>query len=246
MVSRSRGARGSSTQGWSPGWKCLVATAAVGSPYAPQVAALRRARCQFRNLSEWTGLISGPVLEAYARFSPAIVLDMGANPALKDAVLTYAVQPVFHLVHMVETYLGADSDGPALLADLDRSIDQYVADVTEAGGPALALQVAATAASLTGRQVGSDRKSAPVAPGGLQMPRDLFRYLASAITSSGGETTGFAWAFEGLGLFLRQAAAKLGEAVSIAPDFPHAFGAWLRAPIPPGARLNVTDARPRS
>jgi hypothetical protein len=228
-------------EGWSP--DCIVATAAVGSPHAPRVAALRRAKREYRSLSLWANLLAEPVLEAYDRFSPMVVVDMLAHPALRDAMLLYAVYPVFHMVHMVETYLGADADSPALMAELDRSMGQYVSELAAAGGPAPALTEAAEAAFLASRQVGTDRKPTSVDPSRLQMPRDLFSYLAAAITSSGDGTTGFACAFEGLGLFLRQA-ARFEEGMRIAPDFVRELGVWLaRLPFPTDDQQSILDAR---
>ncbi|MGB7926385.1 MAG: hypothetical protein WCF57_24300 [Pyrinomonadaceae bacterium] len=225
-------------------WDCIVATAAVGSPHAPRVEELRRARREYRNLSLWATLISEPVLDTYRKFSPSVVRDMHADPALRRAMLLYAVQPVFHLVQMTEAYLRADSDSPELMAELDRSVDEYIADLAEVGASTLTLTSAAKDAFLAGRALGSDRVGTPVGPNRREMPGHLFGYLAATIASKGEETTGFAWAFEGIDLFLRQAAARSADGEAITPEFLSALGAWLaRLPIPPNALLSIADAR---
>lgn len=84
---------------------------------------------------------------------------------------------------------------------------------------------------------------APAAPPAGRLPRDLFPYLASAFGKDGGQTTAFAWAFEGLALLLRQAVDRLADGACIDATFLRALGGWDgRFPVPPHARLTMADA----
>ncbi|MFD8006988.1 hypothetical protein [Streptomyces mirabilis] len=227
---------------WGLGKVCMVATAAAGSSHAPQVAALRRARDEFRSLGRWAEAISDPVLAAYAKFSPAVVRDMQADPALRVAVLRYAVEPSFHLLNMVDAFLGVRSDSPELQTRLNACIDQFASKMAGWGQNASSLQATAGAATCASQRL----MSAPVspAPASRDWPRDLYPYLASAIASGGGDTSGFAWAFEGLALLFHLASAKCTTACEADPDLPSALGAWLaRLPIPTDAQLTLPEAR---
>lgn len=229
--------------GWSPGWKCAVATAALGSPDAQEVVELRRARDEYRNLSLWTAMIAGPALQLYGKFSADVVRDMQNDPMLREAMLLYAVQPAVHLLHIAETYLAAETDTPGLVASLDGSFADYVSELARAGGSALALRDAGEGASMASRLLAAD-DSASFTPAGHQLPRDLFPYLAGALSRNGGRTTAFAWAFEGLALFLRHAAARFADGARIEAEFLRALSGWVaRLPLPPHAQLTISDAR---
>jgi len=225
-------------------WDCIVASAAVGSPHAPQVEELRRARREYRSLSLWATLISEPVLDLYRKFSPGVVRDMNTDPALRQAMLLYAVQPIFHLVQIAESYLRAEADDDELMAALDRSVGEYVADLSKAGVSPRTLATAAEGAAFAARALGADRAAAAVHASHGEMPGDLYGYLASTIAPKGSEAVGYAWAFEGIALFLGQAVAKGVDQRGVTPAFLDALGAWLaRLPIPTGALLSIADAR---
>lgn len=231
--------------GWSPGWKCTaaVATAALGSPDAQEIVELRRARHEYRNLSLWTAMIADPALNLYGKFSPGVVRDMQNDPLLLKTMLLYAVQPTVHLLHIAETYLAAETDTSELAANLDRSFADYVSELARAGGSALALRDAGEGASMASRLLAAgDSVSLP--PAGDQLPHDLFPYLAGAVGKYGGPTTAFAWAFEGLALFLRHAAARFADGACVEAEFLHALGGWAaRLPMPPHTQLTISDAR---
>jgi hypothetical protein len=226
---------------WGLGRLCLVATAATGSQHSPQVAALRRARSEYRDLSLWTSLVAGPMLDAYRQFSPNIVRAMDDDPALKDAVLTYAIQPAFHLVKLVEAYLEANADTSELLAHIDLSLTEYASEVEQAGGTAETLSVAAEEAISASRYL---RNELTLPTCHFVWPRDLYRYLATAITSSGVQNSGFAWALEGVELILRQGADRLWGKGTVPLSFARELGAWLaRFPISADAPLSIPVAR---
>jgi hypothetical protein len=220
-----------------------VATAALGSPDAQEIVELRRARHKYRNLSLWTALIAEPALQLYGKFSAGVVRDVQNDPMLREAMLLYAVQPTAHLLHIAETYLAAETDTPELVANLDRSFADYVSELARAGGSALALKDASEGASMASRLLAADH-SASITPAGHQLPRDLFPYLAGVLSKNGGRTTAFAWAFEGLALFLRHAAARFADGACIEAKFLRALGGWAaRLPMPPHAQLTISDAR---
>jgi hypothetical protein len=182
------------------------------------------------------------MLDAYASFSPAIVRDMDADPALKDAVLTYVVQPVVTLVRLVDLYVQVASDTSDLLDALDQSVVQYAAEVAGAGGSADAL--AATGAPLGSAAITKGPETVGLHRDRFRWPRDLYSYLASVIRSNGRDAPGFPWALEGVRLVRRHATERWNDGARITPEFPHALGAWLaRVPIPADALLNLTDAR---
>jgi hypothetical protein len=225
-------------------WDCIVASAAVGSPHASLVGELRRARREYRSLSLWATLISEPVLDLYRKFSPNVVRDMNRDPALRQAMLLYAVQPMFHLVQIAESYLRAEADDDELMAVLDQSVDEYVADLSRAGVSPCTLADVTEGAAFAARAFGAGRAAAAVHASRGKMPGDLYGYLASTIASKESETVGYAWAFEGIELFLGQAAARGAAQRGITPAFLEALGAWLaRLPIPTGALLSIAEAR---
>jgi hypothetical protein len=188
-------------------------------------------------------MIAGPALQLYGKFSIGVVRDMQNDPTLREAMLLYAVQPAVHLLHIAETYLAAEADTPELVANLDRSFADYVSELAHAGGSALALRDAAEGASLASRLLTAD-DSTSFTPAGHQLPRDLFPYLAGALGRNGDRTTAFAWAFEGLALFLRHAAARFADGARIEAGFLRALGEWAaRLPLPPHAQLTISDAR---
>jgi hypothetical protein len=228
-------------QGFS--WDCIVATAAVGSPHSPKVTTLRRAKREYRGMSEWARLISEPVLESYGSFSPGVVQDMQAHPELKSAMLLYAVQPAFYLFSMVEQYLAAERDDAQLGAQLGAQLQRYAAELRAGGGSAETLAAAADAASRAGERVSSRHTvSRPQIPGLAQQPAVVFDYLASVIDAGPAAAAGIAWALEGLWLFLRQAAAVFAQPVDISDEFLRALGAWLaRLPVPLSADLNLSN-----
>jgi hypothetical protein len=231
--------------GWSPGWKCpmAVATATLGSPEAPQITELRRARQQYRNMSLWAALMAEPALEAYRKFSPHVVRDVLSDPPLRKAMLLYVVQPTVRLLHVAEAYLAAEADTPELAAKLDRLLDEYVLDLAAAGGSAPALRDAADGASTAASALLAADGRSPAGPADRQLPRALYPYIAGAIGANDGKAT-FAWAFAGLALFLRQAAARLADGAGVGPEFLRSLDDWVaQLPMPPDVQLSLSDAR---
>jgi hypothetical protein len=220
---------------------CNIASAALESPDAPEVEQLRRIGQDYLNLSLWTTLISEPLLDVYRRFSPGVARAMNADPALRQAMLLYAVLPVLHLFRIAERCLRPDAGDDELIAAIDRSVDDYLADLGEAEASAR-LHDAAEGAAGAARALAGKPTTVARAPAG-EMPTALFRYLSSAIASAGGEASGYAWAFEGLALFLRQAAARSADRAASATALLDEIGGWLaRLPIPADALLDIADA----
>jgi hypothetical protein len=223
---------------------CIVATAAVGSPQAPQVAELRRKKHEYRSLSLWAAMIAEPALKLYGMFSPQVVRDMNGSPALRGAMRLYAVLPVFYLVQVAETYLAAEADSAELGGKLGLIFDRYLDDFGTERRSAPALKQAADGALAASRLLTAGDAGPARAPEGEPMAGALFPYLAAAIGSTGGPAGAFAWALEGISLFLAEAAARLERrGTADSPAFLSILGAWVaRLPMPPADRLRLSDA----
>jgi hypothetical protein len=225
-------------------WDCIVASAAVGSAYAPLVDELRRARREYRSLSLWTSFICEPMLDLYRQFSPGVVRAMNTDPKLRQAMLLYFVRPIFHLLQITENYLRSELDDDQLPARLDPVVDEYLAEVGKMGLAAHTFVDAADGAGFAARSLGENRATPEVHSGGGDTPADLYGYLASMIAAEGRETVGYAWAFEGIKIFLRLTASRSAGGEGVTPTFLEEFGAWLaRLPFPEGASLSIEDAR---
>lgn len=211
---------------------CLVATAATGSEATREVEALRRARARYKDLTLWTSLISGPALRAYSQFSPLIVQDMDRDQALKLAMLTYAVRPVFHFMRAVEAYLETSQKGEDASTRLGEIIAAYCAEAEASGATTGVLRLLADEARNTAAAL---RRSEAVQARHSQWPTGLYYYLGAKIApfECGGA---FGWAFEAAHILLRQAAERLGGPVR--PWDAGEIGLWLaRIPVPCDAPL---------
>lgn len=229
--------------GWSPGWKCAVATAALGSPAAPAVDELRQARRGYRRLSWWAALTAEPALNLYAQFGRDVAGDMLGRQTLRDAMLWYAVAPVCHLLHLAEAHLAADEDTPELLQTIEQVLNEYVATLRDAGGFVEGLGAAADSAGDASRTLAS-RTAFPAVLNEPEAPAQLFQYLGRAIVNRAGTPDAFVWGLEGLALFLRAAASHAAGASGAAVTFAAELGRWTaRPPLPPTIGFDVGQAR---
>lgn len=230
--------------GWSPGWKCKtrVAAEAIGSPHAPLIEALRRARAEYRTVGLWAALIAQPALERYAAFSSGVALHMRDHPALRQAMLQYAVLPTGQLLRIAEAYLAADADTPAIAATVKDALGEYIAAIAGAGGAAAALRDASRDAAAASRLLASGAGPVREITASPEAPDRLFSYLAREILSvKGGAPTTFAWGLEGLALFLHQA-ATMADGLAMDDEFLPEIGSWVaRIPLP-AAHLRISDA----
>lgn len=219
--------------GWTPNWKlddCFTAVA-LGTMYEDQADELRRARAKYRAVSSWAARIAEPALDLYAQFSPGIARDLYSDAALRTAVQRYAAQPAFYLLQIAETYLGADGDTAEVDATVNGWLREYVASLDAVGGSA-ALAMAADGASI-GSWMLASANTGVYGSASRELPRDLFPYLARAILSTGVGAPVFAWAFEGLALFLRHAAASHRTGARLDASFVSALAAWtVQVPLP--------------
>lgn len=233
---------------WAQNWglgHCIVATAATGSEQAPSVLELRRARDEYRSLSEWASQIAEPAIDQYWRFAPGVVREMKADPALREAILIFAVQPVASLLAAVEAGLeGPEATG--LLAASDAAIATYAAEASAAGCDAAALTAAAEGAAVAARRLGGEAEAGAGRRGTetdeRHEPENLFGYLATEIAASGRDTSGFAWGCEGLSTFLHLAAAKLETGAELDAVAVLTIAEWLgRLPLPADGELDLAD-----
>ena len=184
-----------------------IATSALALPHALSLSDLRATRLRYRQFGGWVGQAVDSMLAQYRRFSPSVVAEMAARPAFGDAVAVYVVQPFVHFLKLIEQCLGPDADPASMLANVNSSLDAYLDELREAG-KADSLEAAAAAAAGAGSWLAAKD------PATREETRDEsdsefpYHTLAAAISSAGGDTAGYAWAFEGLSIFLRQAAER--------------------------------------
>lgn len=77
-----------------PSRGCLVASAAFGSPSAPEVAALRMLRDEVLRRTDLGRAWFDELFADYHRFSPSVANDMRADPWLREVVRVVAVEPL--------------------------------------------------------------------------------------------------------------------------------------------------------
>ena len=201
--------------GYSNPWanKCIIATAALGSPGARQIVAFRRAQRDFEELTFGSAPILAPMLNAYELFGPRVAGAMYADPKFRDAVLHFGVQPATHLLRIVESYLST-APGARLDGEIGRVVAEYAGTV-----PAVALADAAADASVASRSLAGRAAEQEGVAGSVFSP------IAAAALRSGADTAGPAWVLDGLAQFLHEAASRTGQL---------AIGEWLaRCPFRP-------------
>jgi hypothetical protein len=235
-------------KGWSPGWKCpklaAVATAALESPNTIEIAALRRARAEYRHVSLWGTLIAQPALDLYGKFGPHLARAMQQQPALREAMLWFVVRPTFHLLTVAEAYLAAETDTPALTRTVDAVLQGYVNGIASTRWSAAALRDAADDAKMAAGMLASG--AAPSARPDFSNPPDhLFSNIGREILAvNGPRPAAFAWGFEGLAAFLQSAAQRIDGSPSAADALLSSMAAWVaRIPLPPPSELRVVDMR---
>ncbi|WP_297971549.1 M91 family zinc metallopeptidase, partial [uncultured Amaricoccus sp.] len=143
--------------GGGSGGGCFVASAAAGSPEAPQVVRLKSARDALMAGSPAFGAIAGRTLAEYYGFSPFIALDMRRDPALREAVNAWFVRPLSHFDGVIAAFLASGGDAGATVRELGRRVRAW-----ESATPALP-EIAAAAAGLVARLEAG-------APGGAAAP----------------------------------------------------------------------------
>ncbi len=214
---------------------CNIATVALGSPVARQIVAFRRAKREFERLTLGSTPLLEPMLSSYRLFSPLVASDMQSDPALRDAMLHYGVQPAVHLVQLVRALIAGRPDDMALVAAADREISQYLGELPD--GPSTQLASAADAAAAASDVLSTGDESR--LSGMWHLPGDAFASVTSSVQATRAESAGPAWVLAGIALFLRQATDRLGG-VATAPDprFESAIGDWLASvPLPDDAVL---------
>jgi hypothetical protein len=219
---------------------CNVATATLGSPVAREIVAFRRAKRDFEHLTLNSVPLLEPMMNSYKLFSPLIAGDVLDNPVLREAMLHLAVQPAVRLLRVVQAYTSATTDDPVVIGDVERSLNDYVSEVTSSTSE-LSLAAAAADAFAASRALASvDGPASTVLTDELR-PENVYSYIAATIRASGAEVSGPAWIVEGLAIFLREAANRSGAGAEAPSHLIAAVGAWLaRVPIP--QRAAVDDA----
>ena len=234
-------------KGWSPGWKCpklaAVATAALESPNTVEIAALRRARAEYRTLGLWGASIAQPALDLYGKFGPHLARAMQQQPALRNAMLWFVVRPTFHLLTVAETYLFADTDTPALKSAVDDVLRGYVTRVAGTPWSAAELRDAADDALVAAGMLASGAAPSP-RPDPSTSPAHLFSNIAREILSvNGPRPVAYAWGFEGLASFLHCASQLNDEPEVAIDDLLSHMAAWVaRIPLSP-TELRASDTR---
>jgi hypothetical protein len=215
---------------------CLIATAATGSPDSPIVLRLHEARAHYQQLTDRTALQVLRASATYRKFSPLVVQDMALDASLARSILMYAVLPLPKFIDLIDHYRN-DPRSSELPASLDEHVSAYISDLRRTRGCAGCLQpeieAAAEGAAEAARQLASNSGPIPVPLAPRRMPEDLFKYLASMISSTGADTSTWGWGLTGMALFLRRASDRLATNSTLDRDFIAELDAWLlELPIP--------------
>jgi hypothetical protein len=212
---------------------CNIATAALGSPVAREIAAFRRAKRDFAPLTLGSVPLLEPMMNSYQLFSPIIAGEMRDDPDLRDAMLRYGVQPAVYLLRVVQTLASSIADEPSATADVERTLNDYVSAVSSTTSAA-SVAAASDAAFAASRSLAT--ADVPLSTGSTdahRRPDNVFSYIADAVRGSGAETSGPAWILEGLAIFLEEAGTRSSEGAGATSQLIPAVGAWLaQVPIP--------------
>jgi hypothetical protein len=79
---------------------CLIATAAYGSPFAPEVQFLRNIRDKKLRRTAWGNKAMDTFERIYYKFSPVVAWIMIQNTAIRNTVRWLAVAPIVHLLSL--------------------------------------------------------------------------------------------------------------------------------------------------
>jgi hypothetical protein len=220
---------------------CNIATAALGSPVAREIAAFRTAKRDFGDLTLNSVPLLEPMMNSYKLFSPMVAGEMRNNPVLRETMLHYGVQPAVHLLRIVQTYTSATTDDPAAIGEVERSLSDYVSEVTSATSTPSLAGAAADAFAASRLLATADGPVSTVLTDQLE-PENLFSYVAATVRASGAEASGPAWIVEGLAIFLHEAANRCRAGTDVTSQLLPAVGAWLaRVPVPQCSAPNIAD-----
>jgi hypothetical protein len=186
-------------KGWTS--ECNIATAALGSPIARQIAEFRRAKRELETLTLGSVPLFGPMLTAYQLFSPLVAGALEVDAELRGAMVHFGVQPAVCLVKLARVYLVAESDGSTLSAKLEEVIGSYLDELPDGMSEAL------TAAAGAARDVsGALVAEYDVEPCARHLSSEIFATVASLVRASEADSAGPAWVLAGLALVLDEAA----------------------------------------
>lgn len=104
---------------------CFVASAAYGSPIAPQVNNFRRMRNIFLNRSVFGQKFFDSLYGEYYEFSPEIAGSMHNSDLLKERISLLAVQPLMNFFTILESYLH-ESRKPGVEGEFDRELEEDI------------------------------------------------------------------------------------------------------------------------
>ena len=83
---------------------CLIASAAYGSPDAPQLLNVRRLRDVVIRQSRWGAELFDRLHEEYYRFSPQVAACMNGTPQVRQGISALIVEPFFEFLAVLEIY----------------------------------------------------------------------------------------------------------------------------------------------
>ncbi len=206
--------------------KCNIATVALSSPIARQIAEFRRAKRDLESLTFRGAPVLAPMWDAYQVFSPLVAGRMLADPSLRDLMLHFGVRSAAHLLRVVRAYMRTTSIDGGLVADLERIVTDYQYGTVGSREAQFAAAAAANRAAATLR---SGRTVKP--PRWCATAEDLFGAIAFHVQTSGADSHGTAWVLDGIAWFLRVAVDERDWAGEFGPT--GGFGRWLtNVPLP--------------
>jgi hypothetical protein len=102
------GGKTNGDKGW--GIVCIIASAAYGSSFAPEVQAFRNLRDDFLGTTAIGKTFFAGLLGEYYTFSPLIAADMMSSSQLKGAISAMLVEPFLDFLSLTELYIRQPSE----------------------------------------------------------------------------------------------------------------------------------------
>jgi hypothetical protein len=124
------GGCGFTPTGPGPTISCLIASAACGTPEAPQLNHLRRLRDIVLRGSAWGAELFAKLHQEYYRFSPQVAAQMNRTSEVRRAISALAVEPFFEFLSLLEAYARLGTD---VTETVETRLQQFSANLPKGG-----------------------------------------------------------------------------------------------------------------
>lgn len=196
--SNSGGGCGFATSGGGNG--CLIVTAALDSPLAPEINRFRRLRDVYLRGSKIGCEFFSQFFSEYYKFSPQVAKEVSRSKSLKTTVLKVIIEPLLCFFALMEAYIGAGWKQEAFPDQVEQAIERHRIQLTNDGfslNDAQAVLEVVTRLKMNLSGAHEFKASSPESafgPPKLLGPSSILEYIATAIetTSSGMEYVSWA------------------------------------------------------